>query len=180
MNYVEQEKNIALRPLTLEDSQRIVDWRNDTRVRSNYLYNKPFTLEGQQKYYHEMVETGKVAQCIIAALDQGEEAVGCTVLSGIDPVKKEAEIGVFIGVGSATGRNYARNALHAMMRYGFEQLGLEAIHAKVFTTNEASHRAAVAAGLIPVGILHDVADADGVLHDMHSYRTPKTAFEARQ
>ena len=62
--YIASDGNLKMRALTLEDSQLIVDWRNNPRVRSRYIYREPFTLEGQERYFHEKVESGQVAQFI--------------------------------------------------------------------------------------------------------------------
>ena len=37
---------VYLRPITLEDTENIVKWRNTNRVRKNFIYQKPFTKEG--------------------------------------------------------------------------------------------------------------------------------------
>ena len=50
--YIASDRNLKMRALTLEDSQLIVDWRNNPRVRCRYIYREPFTLEGQERYFH--------------------------------------------------------------------------------------------------------------------------------
>ena len=57
--YIASDGKLKMRALTLEDSQLIVDWRNNPRVRSRYIYREPFTLEGQERYFHEKVESGE-------------------------------------------------------------------------------------------------------------------------
>ena len=70
--YIASDGKLKMRALTLEDSQLIVDWRNNPRVRSRYIYREPFTLEGQERYFHEKVESGQVAQFIFCEERSGE------------------------------------------------------------------------------------------------------------
>ena len=97
MKYLLTCDNVVLRPMTIEDSPLIVKWRNEERVRKFYLYRETFTLEGQEAYFHRMVETGKVVQLMICD-PATDEAIGCTVASEINEEKRTAEIGVFMGI----------------------------------------------------------------------------------
>ena len=54
--YIASDGKLKMRALTLEDSQLIVDWRNNPRVRSRYIYREPFTLEGQEEPYLKRYE----------------------------------------------------------------------------------------------------------------------------
>lgn len=60
-----QGKRVFLRPLSLEDSPLVVRWRNNPRVRENYIYREPFTLEGQEAYYRDVIQAGKAVQAVI-------------------------------------------------------------------------------------------------------------------
>ena len=37
---------VYLRPITLEDTDRIIRWRNSDRVRKNFIDQRPFTRQG--------------------------------------------------------------------------------------------------------------------------------------
>ena len=54
--YIASDGKLKMRALTFEDSQLIVDWRNNPRVRSRYIYREPFTLEGQEEPYLKRYE----------------------------------------------------------------------------------------------------------------------------
>ena len=43
-------KQIYLRPITMEDTDRIVSWRNQDRVRHNFIYQKLFTKESHENW----------------------------------------------------------------------------------------------------------------------------------
>ena len=50
-----QGEHIYLRPIEDGDTDRIVAWRNQERVRNNFIYQKPFTREGHQNWMRTKV-----------------------------------------------------------------------------------------------------------------------------
>ena len=87
-----QGKRVFLRPLSLEDSPLVVRWRNNPRVRENYIYREPFTLEGQEAYYRDVIQAGKAVQAVICEKKTGMPA-GCCVLNHLDFARKQCEFG---------------------------------------------------------------------------------------
>ena len=67
---------------------------------------------------------------------------------------KKAEIGYWIGK-PYWGRGYATEAARAIIRYGFETLGLNRIYALHFTGNPASGRVMQKAGMQFEGVLRE-------------------------
>ena len=57
-------EKIRLRLMNGQDTDLIVNWRNNPRVRNNFIYQKPFTREGHENWVRTMVDTGKVVQFI--------------------------------------------------------------------------------------------------------------------
>ena len=53
-------EKVYLRPMTIEDTDKIVRWRNNPRVRKNFIYQKPFTRQGHLTWIEEKVNTGEV------------------------------------------------------------------------------------------------------------------------
>ena len=45
-------KTVYLRPITDEDTNLIINWRNSDAVRPYFIYQKPFKKEGQEKFGH--------------------------------------------------------------------------------------------------------------------------------
>ena len=74
--------------------------------------------------------------------------------TGIDPagtLEPEIEVGWHLSR-AAWGKGYATEAGRAVVRYGFEQLHLDAIHAVVHPQNEASKRVCARVGLPAQGL----------------------------
>lgn len=69
---------------------------------------------------------------------KGGHLVG-TVSLGIEPTHAVAELGYWIGL-PFWGRGYATEASAGLLRFGFEELGINRVQARHFTRNPASGR----------------------------------------
>lgn len=96
---------VYLRPITLEDTENIVKWRNTDRVRKNFIYQKPFTKEGHLAWMRDKVAAGEVVQFILCETE-GDRPVGSVYFRDIDTGNKKAEYGIFIGEEDAAGKGY--------------------------------------------------------------------------
>lgn len=163
--YQAKGKKVGIRPLTIEDSPLVVRWRNNPRVQQRYIYREPFTLEGQEQYYREQVESGEVIQFVITENETGRP-IGCVVFHHIDAQKKCAEVGYFIGEDDAAHRGYGSEALKLGVHYGFAVQGWKEMYGVIFKDNEASIRGSADACLYPEEDLPQVKCTDGVCRDM--------------
>ncbi|MDE7177706.1 MAG: GNAT family N-acetyltransferase [Lachnospiraceae bacterium] len=148
-------ENLYLRPITPQDTDRIVAWRNRDFVRKNFIYQKPFTREGHEVWLKEQVEPGHVAQfiiCVPAAKDRLRKTesiyreIGSVYLRDIDREAGEAEYGIFIGESDALGRGYGTQAAKLMLDYGFGTLGLKKIFLRFLEDNAKALRSYEKAG----------------------------------
>lgn len=137
-------KQIALRPITLEDTPLIVRWRSDPQVYGTLFRQEPITEERHRQWLREMVLSGKCDQFIIVDKAQNR-SVGTVFLKEIDREHLRAEYAIFIGEETARGRGIGSEAARLMTDYGFQQLGLNRIYLYVFASNVraiASYRSA--------------------------------------
>lgn len=158
-----EDEKLLLRPLTLEDSGQIVRWRNNPRVMCRYIYRRPFTLEGQRRYYRERVAAGLAVQFIAVEKETGQP-IGCVVLDDLHP--QYAECGNWIGEDTAIGKGYSPRMIRLACAYAFRELGLTDIVARIFISNPASIRSYERAGFAAVGVLPQVESTDGEREDM--------------
>ncbi len=158
-----EDEKLFLRPLTLEDSELIVRWRNNPRVRCRYIDRRPFTPEGQRRYYREKVAAGKVMQFIAVEKETGEP-IGCVVLDDLHP--QYAECGNWIGEDAAVGKGYSPRMIRLACAYAFRRMGFTDIVARIFADNPASLRSYERAGFAAVGVLPQVESTDGERKDM--------------
>ncbi len=135
--------SVYLRPMTADDTEKIVAWRNRDFVRKNFIYQELFTEEGHREWIRSQVEPGHVAQFIIC-LSGGRE-IGSVYLRDIDRVAKTAEYGVFIGEEDALGCGYGTAAAALALEYAFAELGLDKVFLRFLADNigaEKSYRRA--------------------------------------
>ena len=116
---------VTIRPITYDDTENVVRWRNSEYVNSRFIDRRLFTKESHEAWLKNFVETGKVAQFIILLDGAG---VGSVYLRDINYDKKDAEFGIFIGEESARGRGLGSATAKLMLKYCFEELGLHRVY----------------------------------------------------
>ena len=102
-------KQIYLRPITMEDTDRIVSWRNQDRVRHNFIYQKLFTKESHENWMHTQVETGHVVQFIICEKNN-DRPVGSVYFRDIDHDNKKRNMEFYRRSGRCGQRNRIGNS----------------------------------------------------------------------
>ena len=151
---------IVLRPMKISDTENIVQWRNNPRVRNNFIYQKLFTREGHLKWIETMINTGKAIQFIIVESSTGK-AIGSTYLRDIDYNHNKAEFGIFIGADETVNRGYGTEACKLICQYGFENLKLHKIFLRAFESNRQAIRSYEKAGFVHEGLFRDEVRIDG-------------------
>ncbi|WP_196811543.1 GNAT family N-acetyltransferase [Butyrivibrio sp. VCD2006] len=174
MKLIEGDK-VYLRKITYEDTPMVVRWRNNPRVRNNFIYREVFTEEIHNNWMKTKVETGEVVQLIICQkendsipgkADADEYPVGSVYLRDIDMANKTAEYGIFIGEDDAIGKGFGNEAADLMCRYAREELGLKKLILRVFVDNTAARKSYEHAGFIKTEDMPSVECSDGALGDM--------------
>lgn len=143
-------EKVYLRPMTVEDTEDIVRWRNTEYVRDNFIYRGEFTREGHLNWIKTMVDTGKVSQYII--VEKGtEKSIGSVFVRDIDYDKCEGEYGIFIGEKDALNQGYGNESAKLMLKIAREELKLKKIKLRVYENNIAAIKSYEYAGfkLIP-------------------------------
>lgn len=163
--YSDLKAGIYLRYMTVEDTERIVAWRNSDAVRSRFIYRETFTPEGHLAWIRNMVETGKVIQTILCDLET-DEPLGSVYIRDIDRLHKKAEYGIFIGEESARGRGVGTAAAKLMLKYCFEEEGLHRVFLRVLSDNEPALRSYEKAGFQKEAFLREDVLLDGTYHDV--------------
>lgn len=158
-------RSIYLRPMTEEDTDLIVEWRNTEFVRTNFIYQEKFTRQGHLKWIETMVKTGKVIQFIICTNE--DVPVGSVYLRDINHIHKKAEYGIFIGEKGAVSKGYGTQAAELMKVYAFRRLGLHKLTLRVLAENQRARRSYEKAGFCQEGYLkEEVRLKDGRYHDV--------------
>lgn len=156
---------VYLRPITIEDTDMVISWRNKKEVVENFIYRKPISAKEHIQWLTDKVNTGLVHQFIVC-LNDNDKPVGSVYLQHFEENSKKAESGIFIGDESAKGIGTGTESLKLLMKYAFETLGLHKLAARVLAYNEASLKLHEKTGYLKEAYLKDELFIEGKYEDL--------------
>lgn len=133
-------ERLTLRPLTADDLEWIAAFRGDADVMRFIGAAEPMTLEQSRERLDRYVACWAERGLGMFGVRElgGDAAIGW---AGLQPLEETEEIEVGYAFGKAAwGRGIATEAARAVVRWGFEDLGLERIVAIAYPENDASRR----------------------------------------
>lgn len=163
--YVDEGAGIFLRPMTYEDTDLIIKWRNSQAVRRNFIYRRPFTREGHENWIRTMIDTGRAVQMMICCISSGRP-VGSVYIRDIDREHNKAEYGIFIGEPQARGKGVGTAAAGLMLRYCFQEERLHRVYLRALAGNDRAVRSYEKAGFVKEALLKDDVFVDGKYCDI--------------
>ena len=166
---------VTIRPITYDDTEDIIRWRNSDFVRSRFIDQRLCTKESHEYWLKNFVETGKVAQFIILLDGKG---VGSVYLRDIDPDERSAEYGIFIGEESARGKGVGTKSARLILEYAFCELKLEKIFLRVYKDNAGAVKSYEKAGFVSNGKIENI-EVNGEKRDVIFMELEKKDFEKR-
>lgn len=89
---------------------------------------------------------------------------------------KAAEVGYWVGK-PHWGKGYCSEGMGAILKYGFEELGLQRMFAVHYLSNMGSGKVMIKNGMIKEGEFKDFAVIDGQYVDAAQYRLTKEEYE---
>lgn len=154
-----------LRRIDFADLERMRTWRNRPEIRRWFFDSREISREQQEQWFDGYLKDDNDETFIIE--DLHERPVGMIALYRIDRTNEHAEIGrVIIAEEDCHGKGYAGDALRTLVRYGFDNLGLSRIYAKIRHDNEASLRLFENAGFSREGRLRNAVKVEGRHYDV--------------
>lgn len=158
----------AFDPADAPDLQRLAGAREiaDTTVAIPHPYELDHALAWIGHQRRESVR-GRATNFAVRLLP-GSPLIGCAGLRDIDPEHLQAELGFWIGH-EWWGHGYAREAAAAVIRFGFEQLGLNRICAHHMVRNPAAGRVLAHVGMQREGLLKERVRKWGVYENVVLY-----------
>lgn len=160
-----QGEQLFLRPVTEEDTDDIVRWRNAPEVQKYFIYREPFTHEGHLRWLETKVAAGTVIQYMIIDKSSGK-SVGSVYLRDIDFKNESAEYGIFIGETSAKGRGLGSETAKIFTDYAFANFNLHRISLRLISGNISAQRSYEKAGFITEGVFADMVKLNGEFTDI--------------
>lgn len=140
-----------LTPLDKANAATALAWLTDPEVNRFMLSgHEPMTLDDEYAWYDAMAasDTDAVFEIHVAA---DGRYIGNTGLNKIDLSHRNAELGIMIGSKPDQSQGYGRDAIVALLRYGFDTLGLHRIHLRCHPENARGLACYRAVGFTEVG-----------------------------
>lgn len=130
-------KSIVLRAVERTDLVLLHEWANDPDIQYNLgRWHFPLSLAALERWFETFRHDGVDQRFMIDTKDNG--AIGMTNLVDINWKDRNAFTGLMIGAASLRRRGYGADAVQTVMRYAFEELGLERLDTTIIAHNEAS------------------------------------------
>ena len=137
---------VRLRLLTATDLPLTRAWRNQDHIRKWFLTSHVINPEQHAAWFRDYTQKDTDFVFIIEEMDKRNEThdtpkpvgkpIGQISLYKIEWQRRRAEYGrLMIGESQATGRGLAKEATQLLLRYGFQQLGLEEIKLETLSHN---------------------------------------------
>lgn len=132
-------ENITLRAMERSDLPLVHQWANDPEIQKNLGdWHFPVSTTSIEAWFNGFEFNGTDQRFIIDA--QHEGPIGTTNLVSINWKDRNAFTGILIGNAAHRGKGYGRAAVTALMRYAFEELGLQRLDTTIIEHNAPSLR----------------------------------------
>jgi RimJ/RimL family protein N-acetyltransferase len=143
-------------------------WQNDPEVRRYARTALPESLEDVKKWFEPPPERGPRNHIFLTIYHKIDECpIGTIALVGINWLDRTALIYARIGEPKYWGKGLVVEAASLLIKYGFVELNLHKINARVYNPNKRSIRAAEKLGFKNVGIMKEQLFIDGEYVDEH-------------
>ena len=149
----------SVRVWRVTDAESLAMHANNRKIWLNLRnsFPHPYTLEDA----HQWIEIAQQQPYFHLAIVVNDKAVGgIGLIVGSDVYSRSAEIGYWLSE-QYWGQGIVCEAVKAIVKYGFEDLGLLRIWAEVFEGNMGSMRVLEKADFQPEGILRNSVFKDG-------------------
>lgn len=130
-------KKVTLRAVEELDLPLLHKWANEPEIQ-NWLggWHFPTNLEDQKKWFENLSVSSLNQKYSIEVANLG--LIGTANLVNIDWKNKNAFHGMMLGDKDIRGKGFGLDTVMAVMRYAFEELGLERIDGSMIEYNAAS------------------------------------------
>jgi len=156
-----------LRAIEREDVPRFVRWFNDPEVRQFLTMYRPLSRAEEERWVESLASRREdvVLAIEVRAGDQWVH-IGNVGLHRIDWKNRTATLGIVIGEREYWGKGYGTEAVRTMLRYAFEELGLNRVELETYSFNPRAIRCYEKAGFKREGVRRQALYRNGKFHDV--------------
>jgi [ribosomal protein S5]-alanine N-acetyltransferase len=164
---VMETERLVLRPLITDDAAAVAALAGrreiaDTTISIPHPYSEERAVEWIATH---TVRSGGKELVFAITLRKSGSLIGSMGLRDIDTEHSQAEMGFWIGL-DWWGQGFATEAGRAVIRFAFEQLNLNRVHAHHMVRNPASGRVLARIGMKREGVLRQRVKKWGVFEDV--------------
>ncbi len=143
---------INLRSKKIEDAEQDYEWRTDPEL-SALDATVPINISLREYISHFKDELKYPVPWSVkyAIEDKNGYLIGNIMYYDIDPIDKEAEIGIIIGDKAFLSEGYGTDALHTLASHVFNTTNIILLYLHTLTTNERAKKAFKKVGFKEVG-----------------------------
>ncbi len=153
-----------LRAIEREDIPRFLKWLNDPSVTRYLTLYLPFSQAEEEEWFERHLEDERSR---VFAIETAEgKHIGNIGLEDIDWKDRRAMLGIFIGERDFWDQGYGTDAVRALLRLAFEEMGLHRISLHVFDFNQRAIRCYQKCGFRQEGCLREAHFTHGGYHDV--------------
>lgn len=170
-----ESERIKLRPFCLEDAKRVYELAQDSDVGIHAGWSPHKNIEESQ----EVIQNILMQENTFAMIEKKSGLLIGSISLQKDPMRGNPlslMLGYWIGK-AYWGQGYTKEAALPLMKFGFEQLGLQLISVYCYTYNERSKKVIEKLGFTFEGTLRKaVIRYDGSLLDEYLYSMTKAEY----
>ena len=180
-----ETEHLIIRPSIWEDLEDFYEWERRPEVTEVFSIRDGQTMEECAAKFLEDRDNPKAEQFTIilksnggAAEGPGEHRIGRIVLADIEKGWKGELWRIYIADAHLRGRGLGREAMLAIMKHCFCDLGLERLYLDHYTGNPAAYLYK-SLGFQYEGILRKNCRKNGILYDVHLMSMLRDEYEER-
>ncbi len=169
---------ILMRPLATKDFPAIAAWLQDASFLATYDYvpPKPLSMLEILSIWMRYLSNEEAVAFALCERESGK-LIGWL---GYDEWDKENQLAtLFIGIGDSgmRGKGYGKAAMHELLCYGFEKMGLFKIQLQVLPFNLAGVALYERCGFVREGTMRQAVLREGIRYDLLNYGLLKKEWE---
>ena len=165
---------IRLRTMDKGDIPLKVKWYNDSVVNKTLIIDEPLELEKSLKWFDKVKDDSSRRDFIIETTES--KPIGITGLLSISSKHRNAECICVIGEKDFWGKGIGSVVHSLLLKYSFEELGLNKIWGVIYTDNTAIVKIVGKLGFKIEGTLREEKCINGKMIDLHRIGVLKSEF----
>lgn len=158
--------SIKLEPFTTADFNDLINWIDDPDLMTEWaggLFRFPLTEKSLQWYIEDTNRRGKSSAFVFKVVDiDSGKSIGHASIGSISYGNESGRLTRIFIAKEHQGKGYCKQIMHALLKFGFEELKLHRMELGVYTHKTAAIRCYQRSGFKTDGVMRDILKtADG-------------------